>query len=100
MQSHGKIAAKFYTERADAKSANLLQKFMTKFRRQKPVPRPKPAKKEVKDQKSRRKFLPPKFLPQISRGKIALDMGRDLNSQQIFRAKFTQKSALNLQNLS
>nr|WP_314217338.1 hypothetical protein [uncultured Campylobacter sp.] len=47
-----------------------MQKFMTKFRRQKPV---QSSPKECKKTKSCRKILAMKFRPQISPGKIALD---------------------------
>ena len=69
MQSHDKIAVKFYAERANAKSINFALK--------NPYGKISPSKARQKSAKKprsrRRKILTPKFLPQISRGKIALD---------------------------
>jgi len=75
------------------KEREFFAKFTTKFHRQ------KPAKKEVKDQKAAAKFSRRNSVRKFLRAEL-LWMGQDLNSRQIFRAKFTQKSALNLQNLS
>ena len=71
MQSHGKIDVKFYAECADAKSVNFTLK-NPYGKISPPKARPKPAKKEVKDQKaaaanssrqnSSRKFLGVKSL--------------------------------------
>jgi hypothetical protein len=52
------------------KEHEFFVKFTTKFRRQKLVQNPP---KEFQRSKSRRKILTPKFRPQISPGKIALD---------------------------
>ena len=89
MQNQDKIGVKFYTKRASAKSANFLQNLRRNFTAKSSF---KARQKSAQKSKSRRrKILAMKFRLQISLGKIALDMGRDLNSRQIFRAKFYAK---------
>lgn len=98
VQSHDKIAVKFYAERANAKSINFALKnpygkISPSKARPKPVQSPP---KECKKTKSCHKILVLKFRPQISPSKIVLDMGRDLNSRQISRAKFYAKIHIKL----
>jgi hypothetical protein len=84
-------------QRARISCKNLRQNFAAKssFKAaQNPLKKCQKTKKPP-SQNPRDKILPANFLSVKS-----LWMGRDLDSRQIFRAKFTQKSALNLQNLS
>jgi len=88
---------KILYEAGKRKEREFFAKFTTKFRRQKLVQGcPKPAQRP----KSRRKILAPKFRPQISPGRSALDGAGFELAANFYELNFTQKSALDLQNLS
>ena len=78
--------------RINSKSANFLQNLRRNFTAKSSFKAAQSSLKECqKTKKSPPQILTMKFRPQISPGRIALDAGRDLNSRQIFRAKFYAK---------